>query len=216
MVPVRVMSGSSVATAPDSRQFLLVFIDLFEGGGTRQRAQWHLIPLPTRAGRKWCGSSQSRLCSRDQKICCYEDALSTIFLLACFCALLHVFCISFFFSFVFFYLFFLHQFMFIFFVSLRLCSRHMLLSASTYFIVRVLSACVSFTLPHLGILLFSYSCRIFLVAPFCLVAFLLCSRTRYTSTWFVYVDSLAFGFCPSHCLWPHNLYRSRMKNQEGH
>ena len=116
----------------------------------------------------------------------------------------------------FFYLFFLHQFMFIFFVSLRLCSRHMLLSASTYFIVRVLSACVSFTLPHLGILLFSYSCRIFLVAPFCLVAFLLCSRTRYTSTWFVYVDSLAFGFCPSHCLWPHNLYRSRMKNQEGH
>ena len=42
--------------------------------------------------------------------------------------------------------------MFILFVSLRLCSRHLLLSASTYFIVRVLSACVICSLPHLRIL----------------------------------------------------------------
>ena len=44
--------------------------------------------------------SPSWLCSRDGKICCYGDALSTIFLLACFfCALLPTFRFSF--SFVF-------------------------------------------------------------------------------------------------------------------
>ena len=43
---------------------------------------------------------------------------------------------------------------FIFSVFLRLWSSHLLLSASTYFIVRVLSACVISTLPHLGVLLF--------------------------------------------------------------
>ena len=47
----------------------------------------------------------------------------------------------------------LHTGMFIF-VSLRQCSSHLLLSASTHFIVRVLSACVICTLPHLGIILF--------------------------------------------------------------
>ena len=43
--------------------------------------------------------------------------------------------------------------MFIFFVFLRLCSSHLLLSASTYFRVRVrvLSSCVICFLPHLGI-----------------------------------------------------------------
>ena len=94
--------------------------------------------------------SPSRLRSRDGKICCYGDALSTIFLLACFCALLPTFRFSF--SFL---IFFVHPGMFIFFVSLRLCSSHLLLRASTYFIVRVLSGCcVICTLPHLGILLF--------------------------------------------------------------
>ena len=95
--------------------------------------------------------SPSRLCSGDGKICCYGDALNTIFLLACFCPLLPTFC----FSFIFFLIFFLHPGMVIFFVSLRLCSSHLLLlSASTYFIVRVFSACVICTLPHFGILLF--------------------------------------------------------------
>ena len=47
--------------------------------------------------------------------------------------------------------------------------------------------------------------------------FLLCSRTRYASTWFAYLDSLArLGFSLSPCLWPQNLYLSTMKNQEGH
>ena len=42
---------------------------------------------------------------------------------------------------------------------------------------------------------------------------LICSRTRYASTWFAYFDPLA-TFCVSlsHCLWPHGLYLSRMKN----
>ena len=103
----------------------------------------------------------SRLCSGDSKICCYGDALSTIFLLACFCALLPTFRFSFFFPF--FSLFFpLDPGMCILFVSLRLCSSHLLLSASTYFIVRVLSACVICTLPHLGIILFFCSSSIFL------------------------------------------------------
>ena len=44
--------------------------------------------------------SPSRLCSIDGKICCYGDALSTIFLLACFfCALLPTFRFLFFFFF---------------------------------------------------------------------------------------------------------------------
>ena len=48
--------------------------------------------------------SPSRLCSRDGKICCYGDALSTIFLLACSCAMLPTFL----FSFLYFLIFFLH------------------------------------------------------------------------------------------------------------
>ena len=91
--------------------------------------------------------------ARDGKICRYGDALSTIFLLAFVpCFLL----------FVFLFLFFsLHPGMFNFFVSVRLCSSHLLLlSASTYFVVRVLFACVICTLPHLGIVLFFYASSI--------------------------------------------------------
>ena len=45
--------------------------------------------------------SPSRLCNRGGKVRCYGDALSTIFLLACFCALLPTFRFSFFISFSF-------------------------------------------------------------------------------------------------------------------
>ena len=141
--------------------------------------------------------SPSRICSRDGKICRDGDALSTIFSLACFCALLLTVRFSFFFSF---FSIFLHHGMFIFFVSLRLCSSHLLLSASTYFIARVLSACVIYTLPHLRILLFLYS-RTFFCSSYVSggIFFWLSSRTRYASTSFAYLDSLAFGFL-SHCL----------------
>ena len=119
--------------------------------------------------------SQSRLYSRDGKICCYGDALGTIFLLACFCALLPTFRFSF-------SLFFLHPGVFIFFVSLRLCSSHLLLSVSTYFIVRVLSDYVICTLPHLGVLLCSICLEFLRSSYFSGVVFLLYSRTRHASS----------------------------------
>ena len=52
------------------------------------------------------------------------------------------------------------------------------------------------------------------VNPILYIHIYVCSRTRYASTWFAYLDSLAFGFSLSH--WPQNLYLSRMKNQQGH
>ena len=94
----------------------------------------------------------------------YGDALSTIFLLACFCALLPTFRFSLFFS------FFSHFFP---------ASRYVLSSScpfvqqpsatlskyqvrTKYFIVRVLSACcVICALPHVGILLFLIRLAIF-------------------------------------------------------
>ena len=83
--------------------------------------------------------------------------------------------VSFFFSFLSFLIFFLHPGKFIFFVSLRLCSRNLLLSGSTYFIpvVRVLSACgVICTLPHLGIIIFFIRLEVyFFVALISRVAF---------------------------------------------
>ena len=117
--------------------------------------------------------SPSRPCSRDGKICCYGDALSAIFLLACFFALLPTF--RFRFSFLSFLIFSLRPGMFIFFVSLRLCSSHLILSARTYFIVRVLSACVICTLPDLGILLFFVRLFFFFVAVISRVAFFCCA-----------------------------------------
>ena len=75
--------------------------------------------------------SPSQLCSRDGKICCCGDRRLEYDVPAFFvpCFLLFVFRFSFF-SFL---IFFLHPGMFIFFVSLRLCGSHLLLSASTYF-----------------------------------------------------------------------------------
>ena len=115
-----------------------------------QRQQWHLIPLPTKAGRWQIVWQGSRLCSRDRKICCYGDALSTIFLLAFVpCFLLFVF-------------------VFLFFSYFSPASRYVYLTSCPFvcataicysqqvriFLVRVLFACVICTLPHLGIILF--------------------------------------------------------------
>ena len=79
------------------------------------------------------------------------------------------------FFFLFFLIFFLHPGMFIF-VSLRLCSSQLLLTVSTYFIVRVLSACcVICTLPHVGVLLFSIRVVFFFVALAFRRAFFYCA-----------------------------------------
>ena len=109
----------------------------------------------------------------------------------------------------------LHPGMFIF-VSLRQCSSHLLLSASTYFWVHVLSACVICTLPHLGVLIFLIVLIFFVALILRVAIFFVCSRTRYASTWFAYLDSSAFGISLSHCSCDHRICISRMKNQEGH
>ena len=64
----------------------------------------------------------------------------------------------------------------------------------------------------------SFICLAFFFVPLIswVAFFLLCSRTRYASTWFTYLEPVAFGFSLSHRLWPHNLYLSRKENQEGH
>ena len=70
--------------------------------------------------------------------------------------------------------------------------------------------------PISEFLLFFIRLVLFFVALISWVAFsLLCSCTRYASTWFAYLDSSSVCFF-SVWLWPHNLYLSRMKNQEGH
>ena len=165
----------------------MVFVGLFAGGGRSTAAAVTLDTVADESRKKMAdgvATSPSRLCIRGGKICCYGNALSTIFLLACFCALLTTLRFSFFFSFLSFLIFSLHPGMFILFVPLRLCSSHLLLSAGAHLIVRALSACVICTLPHLGIVLFFYASSIvFFVALISRVAFfLLCSRTRYAST----------------------------------
>ena len=88
----------------------------------------------------------------------------------------------------------LHPGMFIF-VSLRQCSSHLLLSASTYFRVHVLSACVICTLPHLGVLIFLIVLIFFVALILRVAIFFVCSRTRYATNWFAYFRSLAtLGF----------------------
>ena len=155
---------------PSPGSFVWVFVDFFaDGGGASIAAAVTLDTVAAESRKKMADGmtrSSSRLCSRDGKICCYGNALSTIFLLACFfCALLPTF--GFWFLAVLSFLIFsLHPGMFIFFVSLRLCSSHLLLSAGTYFIVRVLSACVICTSPHLGILLFFIRLVLFFIALF--------------------------------------------------
>ena len=95
------MEPELLRTAPESRQFCLVFVDLFAGGGSTAAAVT-LVTVADKSKKKMADGvarSPSRLCSRDGKICCYGDALSTILLLACFCALLPTFRFSFLFSF---------------------------------------------------------------------------------------------------------------------
>ena len=135
------------------------------GGSTAAAVTLDTVAYGSRKMADGVARSPYRLCSRDGKICCY--ALRTIFLLACFCALLPTFRFSFL-SFLFFPL---HPGTFIFFLSLRRCSSHLLLSASTYFIVRVLSACAICTLPHIAILLFFIRLVFFLISR---VAFFCC------------------------------------------
>ena len=69
---------------PESRQFCLVFVDLFAGGhSTAATVTLDTVADESRKKIADCVSrSPSRLCSGDGKICRYGDALTTIFMLA--------------------------------------------------------------------------------------------------------------------------------------
>ena len=80
----------------------MVLVDLY-GGGWRSTAEALTHDAVADESRKMADGvarSQSRLCSRDGYVCCYGDALSTMFLLAfvpCFPPLVFRFFISLFF-----------------------------------------------------------------------------------------------------------------------
>ena len=104
------------------------------------------------------------------------------------------------------------------FVSLRQCSSHLLLSASTHFIVRVLSAWIICTLPHLGIIWFSFVWfLLFFVALISAGVFFGCALVPGTLALdlptSIFYRGLIF-LCLTVC--DHRICISTMKNQEGH
>ena len=130
----------------------LVFVDFFAGGGGSTATAVTLDTVADESRKKMADGvarSPSRLCSRDGKICCYGDTSSTIFSLACFCALLPTFSFSFFFPF--FSIFFPASRYDHFRVpsSVQQPSAYSQQVRTEHFIARVLSACVICTLPHL-------------------------------------------------------------------
>ena len=142
-----------------------------------------MIPLPTRAGRwqmAWQGPRLGFL-AETGRFCCYGDALSTIFLLVAFvrCFLLFVFR----FSFLSFLIFFLHPGRFIF-VSLRLCSSHLLRTLSRYVFYSTFYFCLWHLYPSPSRKFFCLFVLYFFRSSYFSggVFFLLCSRTRYAST----------------------------------
>ena len=85
---------------PESRQFCLVFVDLFAAGGGSTAVAETLDTVADESREKMADGvarSPSLLGSRDVKICWYEDALSKISLLSFVpCFLLFVFVFRFF------------------------------------------------------------------------------------------------------------------------
>ena len=90
--------------SPRVQAVLLVFVDLFAGGEGSTAAAVRLDTVADESRKKMAdgaAGSPSRLCSRDGKICCYGDALSTTFLLAfvpCFLFFVFLFFLFIFFS----------------------------------------------------------------------------------------------------------------------
>ena len=138
----------------------MVFVDLFagEGGSTAAAVTLDTVADESRKMADGVARSPSRLCSRDGKISCYGDALSTIFLLAIVpCFLLFVFRFSFL-SFLFFF----PASRYVYLLRVPSSVQQPSATLSKYvFYSTFLSACVICTLPHLGILLFYYSSSFF-------------------------------------------------------
>ena len=84
--------------SPRVQAVLFGFLRFVPGGGGSTEAAMTLDTVADESRKKMADGvarSPSRLCSRDGKICCYGDALSTIFLLKI-CALLPTFLFLFF------------------------------------------------------------------------------------------------------------------------
>ena len=167
-VPVRLIGRTWVATAPESRQFCLVFVDLFAGGSTAAAVTLDTVADESRKMADGVARSPSRLCSRDGKICCYETPWVRFSCLLAFVPCFLLFVLRF--SFLLF--FFLHPGMFIFSCPFVCAAAICYSQVRILYIVPVLSACVIWTLPRLRILLFFYLSGIyFFVALVSLVAF---------------------------------------------
>ena len=128
---------------PQSTQFCLVYINVFKEGGldsgssdTRYRCRRE------QEDGRWCGKvpgrSPARLGSRDGKELLLWRRLEYDILVAFVCTLLPTVSFSFLSFLIIYVIFSCIPVSFIFFVSLRWCSSHLLLSVSTYFILRVL------------------------------------------------------------------------------
>ena len=153
-------------------------------------------------------TSPSRLCSRDGKICCYGDALSTIFLLACFCVLVPTFRYSFFFS----YFFPSIPACFIFFVSLRHCCSKKSATLSKYVFFSTCSSCLCRLYPtpswNYFVVLFvqylDFSSLLFLGWRFFCCALVPSTLALDMPTLILYRRGVWFSL--SHCLRPQNFY----------
>ena len=125
--------------------------------------------------------SPSRLCSRDGNICCYGDALSTMFLFACFCASLPTSRSSFFFS-LFSYFFPASRYVYLLRVPSSVQQPSATLSMYVSYSTCGFCLCHLYPTPSRNSFVF-YSFSIFFRSSyFSGGVFLLRSRTRYAST----------------------------------
>ena len=140
--------------------------------------------------------SPSRLCRRDGKICCYGGAFSTIFLLACFCALLPTFRFSFLFSF-FSYCSPASRCVYLLCVPSSVQQPSATLSKYVFHSTCPFCLCHLYPTPSRNYLFFIRLVLFFVALTSRVTFFLLCSRTWYARTWSAYLESLAFGFSVS-------------------
>ena len=123
----------------------------------------------------------SRLCSRDGNICCYGDALSTIFLFACFCASLPTFRSSFFFSF-FSYFFPASRYVYLLRVPSSVQQPSATLSKYVFYSTCSFCLCHLYPTPSRNSLFFIRLVFFFVALVSRVTFFLLCSRAQYAST----------------------------------
>ena len=169
------------------------------GGGARQRQQWRLIPLPTKAGKRWPIVWQDPrlgfVAETGRFVATETPWVRFSCLLLCRCFLLFVFRCSLLSSFF-------------------PASRHVYLrvpssvqqpsaTLSKYVFYSTCSFCLLchlYPTPSRNSFFYSFSV-LFCSSYFSGGFFLLCFRTRYASTWFAYLESLrsVWFFCLNVC-----------------